>query len=96
MIQIDDVSYDFDCGIMPRLKITLAGIKTYANESSTYMSHYDIISYKLYDSGGYMVDSGNVFLTSLAVGDKFKDDSIVVYDVKPGEAYTLKLTERIR
>ncbi len=93
VIRIDDVSYDFDDSISHWLKITLAGVKTYSNEKQSYMSSYDIISYKLYDSGGYLVDSGNVFLNSLAVGDKFKDDSIVIYDVKPGEAYTLKLTE---
>ena len=32
----------------------------------------DIISYKLYDSGGYVVDSGNVILRSLAAGDRFR------------------------
>lgn len=93
VIQIDDVSYDFDGSISPMLRITLAGVKTYSNDNSSHWSTYDIISYKLYDSGGYMVDSGNVYLSSLATGDKFKDDSIVIYDAKPGESYTLKLTE---
>ena len=92
-IQIDDIAYDFDGSISPILKITLSGVKTYSNEKSAYKSPYDIISYKLYDSGEYMVASGNVYLSSLAVGDKFKDDSIVIYDVKPGESYVLKLTE---
>ena len=93
IIQINDVAYDFDGRISPILKITLSGIKTYSNDKSAYKSPYDIISYKLYDSGGYMVDSGNVYLSSLAAEDKFKNDSIVIYDVKPGESYTLKLTE---
>lgn len=52
-----------------------------------------MISYKLYDSSGYLVDSGNLFLRDLSAGDKFKDDSIAVYDVKPGESYLLKFTE---
>lgn len=93
VIQVEDVTYEFDGSISPKLSITLAGVKTYSNENSLYKSAYDIISYKLYDSGGYLVDSGNVYLRSLAVGDKFKDDSIVIYDVTPGEAYTLKLLE---
>lgn len=93
VIQVTDVSYHFDGSISPRLNITLAGVKTHSNENTLYKSVYDIISYKLYNSGGYLVDSGNVYLSSLAVGDKFKDDSIVIYDVTPGEAYTLKLME---
>ena len=40
---------------MPQLKITLVGQKTYGNSSN-----YDIISYKLYDSEGYMVKAGSV------------------------------------
>ena len=40
-----------------------------------------------------MVDSGNVYLNSLNQGDKFKDESIIIYDLIPGETYTLKFTE---
>ena len=93
IIQIDDVAYDFDGSISPKLKITISGVKTYSAGSSIYQSPYDIICYKLYDSGGYMVESGNVYLSSLSAGDKFKDDSIVIYDAKPGETYTLTFIE---
>lgn len=93
VLQVTDVAYDFDSSISPKLNVTLAGVKTYSGENALYKSTYDIISYKLYDSGGYLVNSGNVYLRSLAVGDKFKDDSIVIYDITPGEAYTLKLME---
>ena len=67
---------------------TLSGKKIYGNSSS-----YDIIAYKLYDSKGYLIDSSNLYLKSLSTGDKFKDDSIVVYDITPGENYTLQFTE---
>lgn len=60
IIQIDDITYDFDGSISPILKITLSGVKTYSNDKSAYKSPYDIISYKLYDSGGYLVKSGNL------------------------------------
>jgi hypothetical protein len=73
---------------MPQLKITLVGQKTYGNSSN-----YDIISYKLYDSEGYMVKAGSVYLRSLDNGDKFKDDSIVVYDITLEESYSLWLME---
>lgn len=40
-----------------------------------------------------MVEARDIFLNALDEGDKFKDDSIVIYDVVPGEAYTLKFVE---
>lgn len=89
IIQINDVSYIFDKGYSPRLEITISGEKTYGGKNSG----YDIISYKLYDDDGYMVDTGQVCLISLGTGDKFKDNSLVVYDVTPGASYTLKLME---
>lgn len=88
-IQINDVSYNFDSDYLPQLKITISGEKTYGAKNSG----YDIISYKLYDSDGYMINSGNIYLRSLSTGDKFKDDSLVIYDITPGTSYTLKLLE---
>ena len=93
VIQIDDISWDFIGSVLPKLKVILSGVKTYSNDDLTHKLPSDTISYKLYDSNGYMVKSGNVYLDSLDAGDKFRDDSIVVYDVKPREAYTLKLME---
>lgn len=89
IIQINDVSYSFERDYFPRLEITVLGEKTYGSQSMG----YDIISYKLYDDDGYMVDSGNIYLSALSQGDKFKDDSLVIYDVTPGTSYTLKLVE---
>ena len=88
IIEITEVSYTFENEYTPRLNIILKGQKTYGSSSS-----YDIISYKLYDSEGYMVEAGSVYLSSLDNGDKFKDDSITIYDVVPGESYSLRLTE---
>ena len=89
IISVTDVTYDYEKGIFSQLKITISGQKTYGNSSGY---GYDIISYKLYDSSGYLVESGNVYLKSLSAGDKFKEDSII-YDVTPGETYSLQLTE---
>ncbi len=89
IIQIKEVTYDFETDYVPKLKITISGKKTYGNSKSL----YDIISYKLYDDEGYMVDSGNIYLDSLSKGDKFKDDSLTISDVKPGTTYKLKLLE---
>lgn len=88
IIQITDVSYVYEKDFTPQLKITFSGQKTYGNSSD-----YDVISYKLYDSSGYLIDSGNIYLDALTAGDKFKDDSITVYDITPGENYKLLFTE---
>ena len=40
-----------------------------------------------------MMGSGNIYLSALSEGDKFKDDSLVIYDVTPGTSYSLKLME---
>ena len=63
-----------------QFKITLTGQKTYGSDSG-----YDIIAYKLYDSKEYLIDTGTVFLNSLDNGDKYKDNSIIIYDVTPDE-----------
>ena len=88
-IQVENVTYIYDKDYTSQLKITFTGTKTFGETSSS----YDMISYKIYDSQGYMVDSGNVYLRNLTAGDKFKDDTIVVYDVTPGETYTIKFFE---
>ena len=67
----------------------MSGTKTYVTGNLS----YDIISYKLYDSEGYVVESGDLFLDGLSEGDRFKDDSIVIYDAIPGEVYTIVFTE---
>lgn len=56
-------------------------------------SSYDIISYKLYDNNGYVADTGNIYLSSLSNGDKFKNEAITYYDAVPGETYTLRFFE---
>ena len=88
-IKIEEVQYTYDKDFTSQLKITVTGIKTYGSTNSA----YDMVSYKIYDSKNYMVDSGNLSLRALSLNDKFKDDSIVVYDVVPGETYTIKFSE---
>lgn len=89
VIQIQGAEYKFDKAYVPQLTITIIGEKISGNSNG----EYDIISYKLYDSAGYMVDSGNVYLSSLNKGDKFKNNSVVIYDATPGESYTFQLFE---
>lgn len=52
-----------------------------------------MIKYKIYDSKKFVVEDGIFYLSSLSSGDKFKDDSIVIYDVIPGETYSIDFFE---
>ena len=89
VIQIQGAEFKFDKDYSPQLTIAITGEKKSGNSDSG----YDMISYKLYDSAGYLVGSGNIYLSSLSAGDKFKDDSVVIYDITPGESYTFQLSE---
>lgn len=90
-IQIDDITYSFEKDYIPQVKVMVSGVKIYGREGS--MPSYDIIRYKVYDSEEYIVTSGCIYLDSLDQGDKFKDDSIVIYDIIPGGTYRLILSE---
>lgn len=90
-ILIESVEYEFDKGIK-WLNISISGQKTYYKKSER-LSSNDIITYKIFDSNGYKVDSGSIYLDDLDVGDKFKNDSIKMSDAKPGETYTVKFFE---
>lgn len=88
-IKVEEVTYIHYKNYTSTLKISFAGTKTYGKSNSS----YDTIFYKVYDSKGYVVDSGKVYLSNLVEGDKFKDDSIIVYNVVPGETYTINFSE---
>ncbi len=90
-IQINDITYSFEKDYSSQMKITISGAKIYEKPDS--MPSYDMISYKLYDSEEYVVTSGDIYLDSLDQGDEFRDDSIVIYDITPGETYKLVLSE---
>ena len=89
VIQIQGAEYKYNKGYLSQLNITITGEKKIGSDNLV----SDTISYKLFDGDGYLVDSGQIYLTSLEAGDKFKDDSVVIYDVTPGESYTFQLSE---
>ncbi len=88
-IRIEDVSYTCDKLLSTTLKITVSGTKTYGSSKIG----YDMVAYKIYDSKGYVVESGNLFINGVGKGDKFKDDSISVYDITPGDIYKIVFSE---
>ena len=93
-VSITDVSYSLDdSSLSPCLRVTISGEKTYAHK--TYGSGLSFIDYKLLDQDGYVVDSGSVYLdSSLSVGDKFRDDSLILRNIIPGETYSLQFSDK--
>lgn len=91
-LSITDIQYSVNSGLgTPTVSFVISGEKTYESSSSI---SYDIISYKLYDHGGYLVDSGQIYIgTTLSVGDRFRDNSLKIYNLTPGEEYTLQLLD---
>ncbi len=88
VIQIQDAAYEFDKDFyLPTLSVTIWGEKL----SGSGISSSDTFNYELYDSAGYLVKSGHIFLFDVNAGTKFKDDSVEFYDLTPGETYTLHL-----
>ena len=88
-LRIDKVTFTTETILSSTTTVTVSGVKTYGNNKQS----YDMISYKLYDSQDYVAKTGNLWLSSLGKEDKFKDDSIVFYDLIPGEKYTIKFFE---
>ena len=88
VLQIQGAEYKFDPASSPFLSVTIFGEKI----SGSSRADYDTIDYKLYDSSGYLVSSGTIYLSALSPGDKFRDNSAQIYDVTPGESYTFQLT----
>ena len=91
-IVITEVTYKIDNnGISSRADFEIRGEKIDGKDDKISM---DVLGYRLLDSEGYLIDSGQVLLdSSLKVGDKFREDSLKVYDLTPGESYFLELAE---
>ncbi len=91
-LMISNIEYEVDNSIMGiSAKFIISGEKI--SESSDYLGFSDI-GVRLYDAEGYLIDSGSVYLDdSLQPGDKFRNESLVIYDLTPGTNYTLQLTE---
>ena len=86
-VKITNIRYEM---IGDDMKIYLTGEKTYDKNGSSYSASCKV-GYKVYDSSGYVVESGTFYSDSMRVGDKFKDDYFRIYDLEIGETYTLEL-----
>ena len=85
---VTDASYKMDGN---RMTVYLSGQKTYDKEGSGRSSSC-LISWKLYDSEGYVVDSGTCYTSSVSEGEKFRNAEINIYNLDIGGSYRLVLT----
>lgn len=72
--------------------IYFTGEKLYDIEGDRY-SRACTIGWKLYESEGYVVDSGTAYSSALRVGEKFKDAKEYVFDLQKGETYRLEILD---
>ena len=87
-VKITNVTYEVSGD---DLYIYFTGEKTYDSKGSSY-SRSCKIGWKLYDSEGYLVDSGIAYTDALKVGEKFKNKKEYCWDViEPGMTYRLEL-----
>ena len=74
------------------VRIYYSGEKTYDCDGNSSTMSCSFI-YKLYDSEGYLITSGDARVSDLSVGEKFKDKYFTLYNLNSTESYTLSLTD---
>lgn len=91
--RITEVKYSFEESYSDKVDLVLyiTGEKTYDYKGDK-NNDACMIAWKLYDSEGYVVETGTAFTQSVAVGEFFRDCKERIYDLKPG-AYRLELTD---
>ena len=87
-IRIDEISVIQDEYLPDQAVIVLQGEKIRGRGA------YDSFGYKLYDSDEQLVDNGIVMLSELSEGERFEDDSLILFGLIPGERYALRFVER--
>ena len=89
MLKVTNITYEVSGTTM---YIYFSGEKIFDSEGDNYSRIFKI-GFKLYDSNGNVVDSGTIYVTALAVGDKFANTKESVYGITLGENYTLELID---
>ncbi|MBR2547269.1 MAG: hypothetical protein IKF07_03650 [Eubacterium sp.] len=91
--QINKVEFEYSSSVNDtyNIEVWIYGEKTYENKNSN-VSDSCFVGYKLYDSEGYVVESGHISLGSMALGEKFKVSKYIASGVQAGE-YRLELTD---
>lgn len=90
-INITDVTYSIEERYSGDYKLILyfTGEKTY-DAGGSGQSRTAKVSIKITDSDGYVVESGTFYSPSLKIGDKFRNEEKIIWDLKPG-TYNIEL-----
>ena len=88
-ITISEMSYEFNA--YGGVDVLFSGEKIRVGTAAYGTSMSAMFSWKLYDSEGYVVSSGQAQTGSMAAGDRFKNKRIsIITSLEEGE-YTLKI-----
>jgi hypothetical protein len=89
--RIDSITYEVQYD--DSLYIYFTGEKTFDHDGN-HATNACEFKWKLYDSEGYLLDSGTIMVFGLIVGDKFKDKQAIVFDgIEPGGSYKIVITD---
>ena len=74
------------------IEILWSGEKTYDEKGDSY-SRAVGFGYKLYDSEGYVIDSGSDSSSAIIVGEKFKNEKLIIFldDIDPNEVLSMEI-----
>ena len=90
VIEVTDIEVEttvhYNGSASVKLYLTVSMLENYSSSTS----HYSHIGYKLKDSNGVIVDSGNASINPMAVGETSKD-TIYINNLDANESYTLEL-----
>ena len=92
-IEITNISFSISSSTLYYSELYFDGEKTWDLKGDNY-SREGYISYKLYDSENYLIDSGTCYTNALAVGDKFRnEDAYIDGELLMGYIYRLEILD---
>ncbi len=90
MVEVTDIEVEttvhYNGTASAKIYLTVTMLENYSSSTS----HYSHVGYKLKDSNGVIVDSGNASINPMAVGETSKDN-IYINNLDANESYTLEL-----
>ena len=87
-LNITDISYEYD-NSRQRLTVSFAGQKTFDTNGNNY-ARTQSVSVRLIDSDGFVVESKSFFTPAIMVGEGFRNQTIIFYDL-PYDEYVLEI-----
>ncbi len=90
-IEIDEIKYETDYSYGGETSIKISFNITLLENKNEY-SDYSNFTFKIKDSTGKVIENREVFCGQMSIGDT-KIQEEIVYNLKPGETYTLELND---